>query len=98
MYPIYTNTSQTDALFGDINPSRIPAGLLNDQATSDDDFGTVLTKGIKGAAVNAINGLINGAYNSGQLQNAGAVQVQATNNQTSLIVLAVVAYLIFADK
>lgn len=97
MYPIYTNQSN-DALFGGINTSLIPATMLNDQVTSEDDFGTVLAKGIKGAAVNAINGLIGGAYSSGQLQNAGAVQVQATNNQTSLIVLAVVAYLIFADK
>ncbi|MFZ6748044.1 hypothetical protein [Undibacterium sp. Ren11W] len=89
------STLDQQALFAGANYSRIPATMLNDQATSDDDFGTMLTKGIRGAAANAINGMVNGAYADGQLQNQGAISLQASGNNMNLLILAGIAYFLF---
>lgn len=77
-------------LYGE-NYSRIPATMLNDSAMDEMDFGTILSRGIKGAAFNAMNGMVNGAYASGQLQRP-AVQVSAGGDGMGILMIAVVAY------
>lgn len=89
------DNAQSYAIFGGNNYSQIPATMLNADAQSEQDFGTILTNGIRGVAINAINGMVNGAYGSGQLQNAGAVTVSAGGNTGNLIILAAIAYFIF---
>lgn len=62
---------QNSALFGSApNNSALTADMLNPSASGPDDWQTVLTNGISGAAVNGINGLVNNAVQSGQIQNA----------------------------
>ena len=55
-------------VFGDRNYSAIPANMMNACADNEIDWGAVVTNGIKGAAVNAIQTMVGGAYASGQLQ------------------------------
>lgn len=86
------NTDYSANLYG-ANYAALPATMLNDSALDQMDFGTILTRGIKGAAFNAMNGMVNGAYASGQLQ-APAVQVQAGGSSINLLLIGVVAYLL----
>lgn len=80
------------ALFGGTNYSGIPANMLNADAADQYDFGTILTNGIKGAAINAMNGMINGAYASGQLQ--APRTVQAAPNVMNLLIVGAVLYFV----
>lgn len=86
------NTDYSANLYG-ANYAAIPASMLNDSALDNMDFGTILERGIKGAAFNAMNGMVNGAYASGQLQQP-AVQVQAGGSGMNLLIIGAIAYLI----
>ena len=73
------NMSAYDPVFGSGNNySAIPATMMNRSASSDIDWGAVVTNGIKGAAVNALNTMVNGAYIDGQLQPLPSQQHQAS--------------------
>lgn len=64
---------QMGALYGDApNTAALDATMLNPSAAGPDDWTTILTNGISGAAVNGINGAINNAIIAGQIQNAKA--------------------------
>jgi hypothetical protein len=92
------NMTAYSGVFGaDNNYSAIPANMMNASATSDIDWGAVVTNGIKGAAFNAINTMVGGAYASGQLQNPATVgQPIGSSSQTmQLLVLGAVAWLVF---
>jgi hypothetical protein len=84
------DTDYSMNLYG-ANYAAIPANMLNDSALDQMDFGTILERGIKGAAYNAMSGMVNGAYASGQLQQPVA-QVQAGGSGMSLILIGLVAY------
>lgn len=86
------NTDYSANLYG-ANYAAIPANMLNDSAIDQMDFGTILERGIKGAAYNAMSGMVNGAYASGQLQQP-AVQVQAGGSGMTLILMGLIAYVL----
>jgi hypothetical protein len=90
-------TNAYAGLYGtDNNYSAIPANMMNASAEDEFDWGAVVTNGIKGAAYNAIGQLVNGAYASGQLQQAVPYQpAQAPMQTTTLLMLAVGAFLLF---
>jgi hypothetical protein len=88
---------QDYSLYGDTdNASLIPANMMNSNAMGPNDWNTVLTQGITGAAVSAINGMVGAAYASGQLK---PMPVSATVggrriSGTSLLVIGAIALLL----
>ncbi|WP_146171947.1 hypothetical protein [Pseudoduganella armeniaca] len=94
------NMTAYDGVFGaDNNYSAIPATMLNASAADANDFGVLLTNGIKNAAANAIYMTIGGAYASGQLQ--PPVQYQTAPQAGSglkLLMVGAVLYFLLADK
>lgn len=94
------NMNAYDGVFGaDNNYSAIPATMMNRSASSDVDWGAVVTNGIKGAAVNAINTMVNGAYIGGQLQPLPSQQVAmagpASAGTTQLLLIGAVLWFAF---
>lgn len=90
---------QGSALFGNApNNAQINATMLNPAAAGPDDWTTILTNGISGAAVNGINGMINNAIVKGQLQNASAatsLTVKSTGlNSANMMPLLVIGVLL----
>ncbi|MES2163357.1 MAG: hypothetical protein V4476_19560 [Pseudomonadota bacterium] len=72
---MYPDDYQLSALYGPApNNSQINAMTLNPAANGPDDWATILTNGISGAAVNGINGAIANAVQAGQLQNVATAQ------------------------
>lgn len=96
---MYTDDYQTGALYGDApNNSQINATMLNPAAQGPDDWATILTNGISGAAINGINGMVNNAIVKGQLQNASAatsLTVKTTGmNSANMMPLLVIGVLL----
>lgn len=79
------------AIFGTTNNSQIPAVMLNPDANGDVDWDTILTNGIKGAANGAIQSMVQGAVNSGQL----VLQQPATRPLGGMNLLLIGAVLYF---
>jgi hypothetical protein len=72
--------------------NMLTADMLNPDAESEQDWNTILTQGVKGAAQGAIQAMVNNAQNSGQLVVGGArVNVQ-TNKGGQLLIFAAIAY------
>jgi hypothetical protein len=99
MYP-ETGDYQGDALFGSAtNNSTLTADMLNPAASGPNDWTTILTNGISGAAINGINGAINNAIQAGQLQNVATAQglglgARQSMNPTTLLLLGVVLFVV----
>lgn len=92
------NMDAYQPVFGDRNYSAIPATMMNGGASDEIDWGAVVTNGIKGAAINAINTMVGGAYASGQLQAPRQYDqpVGVNNPQTmQLLMLGGLAWLLF---
>lgn len=94
MSSVPVNMDAYAGVFGtDNNYSAIPANMLNASASDENDFGSLLTNGIKNAAANAIYKAINGAYESGQLKPPSSyTQTTATNSTTKLLIIGAVLY------
>ncbi len=93
------NMDEYQGVFGaNNNYSAIPATMMNGSASSDIDWGAVVTNGIKGAAFNAINTMVGGAYASGQLQspvNIAPTAPSAISPQTmQMLMIGIVAWLV----
>jgi hypothetical protein len=84
----------------DNNYSAIPATMMNASASDEIDWGAVVTNGIKGAAVNAIQTMVGGAYASGQLQTPvqQSVAVSASPQTMNLLIIGAVAWFMFGGK
>ena len=97
---MYPDDYQMSALYGPVpNTSALDASMLNPAANGPDDWLTVLTNGISGAAVNGINGAVNNAIVAGQIQNANAatsLTVRSTGiNSANMMPLLLVAALLY---
>jgi hypothetical protein len=88
--------ANNEAIFGSApNYSALPATTLSGQAQGPQDWGQVLTNGIAGAAVRAINGMVQGA--NGQLASTGAPAVTISQDKApSLMIIAVIAFLLLS--
>ena len=73
----------------------LTADMLNPNAEGEQDWNTILTQGIKGAAQGAIQAMVNNAQNSGQLV-VGSARVNVHANKSGqLLLLAGLAWLLF---
>jgi hypothetical protein len=97
---MYPDDYQNSALYGSAtNNSSMSALDLNPAASGPDDWETILTNGISGAAVNGINGMIANAIAAGQLQNVATAQqlgigTKATGNLTPLLIIGALLFLV----
>lgn len=85
-----------DAIYGYTSGGTLGADMMNPSAQGSTDWGAVLSSGIIGAAQGAIRARVNGAYESGQLQQAAVIQQR--NNQQLLLFVVIGAALYFATK
>lgn len=98
MIPV--NMDKYDGLFGaERNYSAIPANMLNSGAADGQDFGHLVANGIKNAALNAMAGMVDQAYASGQLQYPANQQPQKSQtSNTSLLVIGALLFFLFSGK
>lgn len=93
------NMTAYDSVFGaGNNYSALPADMLNSSAADANDFGTLVTNGIKGAALNAINNMIGDAYASGQLQRPAPAPGATMTPNTKLLLIGGAALLLLSRK
>lgn len=94
------NMTAYQGVFGaNNNYSALPANMLNASAADENDFGTLVTNGIKGAAVNAINNMIGDAYASGQLQRPVSAQVGgAMSSNMKMLLIGGAVLLLMSGK
>jgi hypothetical protein len=97
---------QTNALYGDsAGAGTLYASDLNPGAYGPDDWTTVLTNGVSGAALYGLNGWITNQLQAGQIANqqaAGAITVKGIRNGVTVngglvpwLVVGLVAWAVF---
>lgn len=97
MIPV--NMNQYDGLFGaERNYSAIPANMLNSGAADGQDFGHLVANGIKNAALNAMAGMVDQAYASGQLQYPASQQPQNQGGGMNLLIVGALLFVLFSGK